>query len=69
MFSNWISAYTQLFQQAQAKGQVRSDVQAVEIARFLVAALEGSIGVSKAEQSSEQWQACQLYLKGLKMAN
>ncbi len=70
IFSDWISAYTQLFQQAQANGQVRSDVEAGEIARFLVATLEGSIGVSKAEQSSEQWQACQsqltLYLKGLK---
>jgi len=70
IFSHWISAYTQLFQQAQANGQVRADVAAEEIARFLVATLEGSIGVFKAEQSALQWQACQsqlaLYLKGLK---
>jgi len=62
-------AYTEVFKTAQANGQVRTDVKAEEIARFLVAALEGCIGVFKAEQSPQQWHACQsqlgIYLKGL----
>ena len=70
LFSNWINTYTQLFEEAQAKGQVRADVKAEEIARFVVATLEGSIGVFKAEQSPLQWQACQsqlgIYLSALR---
>ena len=68
-FKNWIKVYTQLFEQAQKKGQVRIDIEATEAARFLIAALEGCISVSKAEQSAEQWQACRsqlsIYLQGL----
>ena len=70
LFSNWINAYTKLFEEAQVKGQVRADVNAEEIARFVVAALEGSIGVFKAEKSPLQWQACQsqlgIYLSGVR---
>lgn len=69
LFSSWIIEYTQLFEEAQEKGYVRKDVKAKEIARFLVASLEGCISVSKAEKSPEQWQACRsqltLYLGGL----
>lgn len=69
-FNNWINAYALIFEKAQANGYVRNDVNAVEVARFVVATLEGCIGVFKAEQSPQQWQACQsqikIYLEGLK---
>ena len=68
-FNHWIDAYTQLFEQAQVKNQLRSDVEAAEVARFFVATLEGCISLSKAEQSAVQWQACRsqlgIYLRGL----
>ena len=67
---NWITAYTQVFKKAQKDGYVRHDVEAEDIARFLVAIFEGSIGVFKAEQSPAQWTACmsqlRLYLQALK---
>ena len=69
LFNNWIHAYRTLFEEAQKNGYVRKDVQAEEIARFLVAALEGCIGVFKAEKSPTQWQACYsqlgIYLQSL----
>jgi AcrR family transcriptional regulator len=70
IFHHWVVAATQLFEQGQHNGYVRNDIQADEIARFVVAALEGSIGIFKAERVPDQWQACQsqltLYLEGLK---
>ena len=59
LFDDWITAYTQLFEAAQKKGQVHKDINAEDIARFLVAVLEGCISIFKAEQSPAQWQACQ----------
>jgi TetR/AcrR family transcriptional regulator, transcriptional repressor for nem operon len=68
-FNNWIETYTQLFEKAQANGYVRSDIKAEEIARFVIASLEGCISIFKVEQAPQQWQACQsqleLYLQGL----
>ncbi|MEE9351030.1 MAG: TetR/AcrR family transcriptional regulator [Thiotrichaceae bacterium] len=69
LFDSWIKAYTQLFEEAQTKGYVRADIDAAEIARFLVGVLEGSISILKAERSPQQWLACQsqieVYFKGL----
>lgn len=70
MFNDWIDAFTRVFADGQRKGYVRADVNANEVGRFMVAVLEGCIGLFKAERSPEQWQACQsqltLYLQGLK---
>lgn len=70
IFSNWINSYTEMFEEGQKNGYVRKDVNATEVARFVVAALEGCIGVFKAEKLPEQWQACQsqleIYLRGLR---
>ncbi len=63
LFDNWITAYTQLFEEAQANGHVQKDINAEDIARFLVAILEGCISIFKAEQSPAQWQACQSQIK------
>ena len=69
VFNRWIDGYTELFKKAQESGKVTNDVDAEEIARFLVAILEGTLSVSKGEQSPLQWQAChsqlQVYLQGL----
>ena len=70
LFREWIDAFTRLFEKAQADGQVRTDVAAGEIARFVVAALEGCVGLFKAEHSPDQWRACRsqlsIYLQGLR---
>lgn len=69
MFNDWVKSFTQLFAAGQASGYVRTDVDACEVARFLVAVLEGCIGLFKVEHSPEQWLACQsqleIYLGGL----
>ena len=69
VFNHWIQAYTQLFTMAQNNNMMRADVNANEVARFVVATLEGSISVTKAERSPAQWRACQAqlerYLNGL----
>lgn len=70
LFGNWITAYTQLFEEAQTNGHVRKELIAEDIARFLVAILEGCISIFKAEQSPAQWRACQtqinVYLQAVK---
>ena len=69
IFRQWIEAFSDLFVDAQGKGLVRTDVDASDIARFVVAVLEGCIGLFKAEHSPVHWQACQtqlaLYLRSL----
>ena len=68
-FNNWITTYTKLFEEAQVNGYVRSDIEAEQIARFVIASLEGCISIFKAEQAPQQWQACQsqlaIYLQGV----
>ena len=70
LFEHWIAAYTRLFEVAQTNGHVRKDINAEDIARFLVATLEGCISIFKAEQSPDQWRACQsqieVYLHAVK---
>lgn len=70
LFGSWISAYTQLFEEAQKNGHVLKELNAEDIARFLIAILEGCISIFKAEQSPKQWQACQsqieIYLQAVK---
>ncbi|MEW8437143.1 MAG: TetR/AcrR family transcriptional regulator [Candidatus Thiodiazotropha taylori] len=69
IFDNWIQAMANIIEQSQEQGFVRTDVSANEVARFVVASLEGCLSLFKAERSPLQWQACQsqltVYLQGL----
>lgn len=62
MFSRWIAAIEELFEQAKADGYVRADIDSQATARFVVAALEGSVSLFKIERSPEQWLACRSQL-------
>ncbi|MEE9326759.1 MAG: TetR/AcrR family transcriptional regulator [Cocleimonas sp.] len=70
VFTQWISAYTELLKKAQKNKQMRTDVDAEDVARFVVGLIEGTISVFKAEQSAKQWKASQsqlrFYLQSLK---
>lgn len=70
IFALWIDAYTKLFAQAKAKAYIREDIDAEAVARFLVASLEGCIGMAKVGKTEKQWRACLsqlvIYLQTLK---
>jgi AcrR family transcriptional regulator len=51
-FETWARGFAEVLRQGQAKGSVRKDLDAEEVANFLVAAIEGSFGLAKAAQSS-----------------
>ncbi len=65
----WIESLTCIFNKIIDKGDLRAGVEAEEMSRFILAVIEGSISISKAERSSLQWRACQsqleVYLKSL----
>ncbi len=58
LFTRWIDAFEAVFDQGKARGQIREDIDSRAVARFLVAALEGCIGVFKVDHSPEHWAAC-----------
>lgn len=58
LFTTWIEAFAGAIEQGKAHGHVREDVDGLVVARFVVAALEGCIGVFKVDHSPEQWAAC-----------
>ena len=62
LFSDWIDAFETVLKKGQQQGYIRKGVNCHQVARFLVAALEGCIGLFKVERSPEQWQACQLQI-------
>lgn len=71
LFNEWISAFTAMFEQGKQKGYIRNDVDSRAVSRFVIAALEGCIGVFKVGKSPEQWAACRTqiaaYLTTLKL--
>jgi AcrR family transcriptional regulator len=73
IFDSWSDALTDLFGRAKEKGYIRADADCRSIARFIVAALEGCIGIFKIRQSTEHWSACQsqitAYLQSLRPAH
>lgn len=70
LFHQWVRAYTALFEGGKAAGFIRADVNSDAVARFVIAALEGCIGVFKVEHDPQQWMACrsqiQVYLETLR---
>lgn len=59
IFDSWIAAFSTVFEQAKLNGYVRHDVDSHAVSRFLIAALEGCIGISKVKNTPQQWAACQ----------
>jgi AcrR family transcriptional regulator len=51
-FDRWTDAVARELARGQAEGSVRRDVNAADIAAFVVAAIEGSFGLAKGAQSS-----------------
>ncbi len=58
LFSHWIDAFEMTFEKAKASGHIRDEVDSRAVARFMIAALEGCIGVFKVDHAPEQWAAC-----------
>jgi AcrR family transcriptional regulator len=58
VFNDWSDAMAGVFDRAKEKGHIRNDVSSQAIARFMVSALEGCIGIFKIDQSEEHWAAC-----------
>ncbi len=58
LFTRWIEAFEAVCEQGKASGHIRGDIDSRAVARFVVAALEGCIGVFKVAHSPEQWAAC-----------
>ncbi len=72
LFAHWIDSYQAVLEKAKHKGYIRNDVDTHAVARFIVAILEGCIGLFKVNHSLEQWTACRsqltVYLETLKPA-
>jgi AcrR family transcriptional regulator len=62
LFTSWIEAFEAVFEQGKASGHIRGDIDSRAVARFVVAALEGCIGMFKVDLSPEQWAACRSQL-------
>ncbi len=62
LFTEWVTAFQTVLEKGQQHGYIRKNVDCHQVARFLVAVLEGCIGLFKVEHSPEQWQACRTQL-------
>lgn len=51
-FDTWIEGFTKVLLRGQAEGSVRQDLDARQVASFLVAAIEGSFGLAKSARSA-----------------
>jgi AcrR family transcriptional regulator len=52
-FDAWREGFARALERGQAEGTVRQDVDARQVATFVVAAIEGSTGLAKSAQSAE----------------
>ena len=70
VFERWIGLVAKAFQRGQAADNVRKDVDAKEVAMFIVASFEGCVSLSKAAQNPETFVTCSKqifhYLDGLR---
>ncbi len=57
-FEMWHGAVQGALEQAQQQGRIRANCNCDEIAMFVMAAMEGCIGLAKAAQSRERLKAC-----------
>jgi len=58
VLNEWIDTLETTIERGKTWGCLRADIDSRGVARFIVAALEGCIGVAKVDQSPEQWSAC-----------
>ena len=58
VFQLWQEALTKAFLEAQQQSEIRSEVDPEKSAAFIVATVEGSIGMAKSAQDSDPWSAC-----------
>ena len=57
-FRGWHDVIQETLERAQQKGHIRGDVNCDETATFIMAALEGCIGIAKNAQSMERLHVC-----------
>lgn len=57
VFDQWRAGFAKVVESAKARGIVRADVDAAQVAAFLVAAAEGSFGVAKNARSLEMFRS------------
>ncbi len=62
LFNHWIDAFQAIFDKGKKSGHIRGDVDSRAVARFMIAALEGCIGLLKVDQSAEQWTSCRFQI-------
>jgi len=58
VFRAWHGAIREALEKAQQQGLIRADCHCDEIAMFVMAALEGCIGLAKSAQSKERLITC-----------
>ena len=58
IFAHWIDSFEAMLERGKHSGHLRDDVDSHAVARFLIATLEGCIGVFKLDHSMAQWAAC-----------
>ncbi len=58
VFGEWHGATRIALEKAQQQGQIRADCDCEEIATFVMAALEGCIGLAKSAQSKDRLKVC-----------
>jgi AcrR family transcriptional regulator len=58
VFEAWRGATREALEKARQQGQIRADCDCDEIATFVMAALEGCIGLAKSAQSKQRLTSC-----------
>lgn len=58
LFEAWQGATREALEKAQQNGQIRADCDCEEIATFVMAALEGCMGLAKSAQSKDRLRTC-----------
>jgi hypothetical protein len=58
IFRIWHDATEQALERARQQGHIRDDLNCDEIATFILAAVEGCIGIAKNAQSTERLRVC-----------
>lgn len=62
IFDHWINAFAAMFEKAKQDGCIRKDTDCQMVSRYIIATLEGCIGIYKIEKSAHQWVACRTQL-------
>lgn len=64
LFDDWIESIRAAFARGRAAGNVRADVDPMEVASFIVAAIEGCVGLAKNAQDPATFFRCTRGLTG-----